>query len=113
MGGVRFPINKHLEKRMLESHEFIDAYFDLPNHKPDDYQEIIIHGVREIRDEVLNEPECVIDDSNPEFYSAYVRHKDGCSEVIADASPDKLDALRSYAKQEAIKMAESSLDLQT
>ncbi len=82
----------------------MDDYLDLMASEPGDYREICIHGVREILDDVLSERiGCAIDDGNPEFYSVYVRHRDGCSEVIADASLGKLDGLRAYASQLAAK----------
>jgi hypothetical protein len=77
-----------------------DTYPELLGYPINQYVDIEIHGVVDIHnDGQADEIECQLDDENPQFFSVYVRHKDGCSEAIADAGLSKLYVLREFAQR--------------
>jgi hypothetical protein len=81
-------------------HVYLDANLD-----PLDYARIDLHGVRDcnLMDGEAADPDaqtdCRVDDDNPQSFSAYLVGKDGICEVIADASPDKLQKLRRIVQE--------------
>ena len=87
---------------------FLSIERDLIKLDPVLYTGINIHGVRDenaLEDEQFD-PEAetliMIDDDNPQFFSAYLIDKDGMSEVIADASADKLEELRHFVTNSVV-----------
>jgi hypothetical protein len=87
---------------------FLSIERDLIKLDPVLYTGINIHGVRDenaLEGEQFD-PEAetliMIDDDNPQFFSAYLIDKDGMSEVIADASRDKLKDLRQFVTDSAV-----------
>lgn len=81
--------------------DIFDTYTELLGCPMSQYVDIEIHGVVDINsgDIESDETQCQVDDENPQFFSVYVRHKDGCSEVIADAGLNKLYDLREFAQR--------------
>lgn len=81
--------------------DILDTYTELLGYPMSQYVDIEIHGVVDINsgDTESDETQCQVDDENPQFFSVYVRHKDGCSEVIADAGLNKLYVLREFAQR--------------
>lgn len=79
-----------LKKNFLEHYQH---YIEDILHDHNNYTGLSVHGVRF----VAKETECVVDDVNPEFFSVYLRHQDGTTEVIADASFSRVTELRDLA----------------
>ena len=74
--------------------EYFDQYSTLLESKPELYASIEIRGVKDLGD--LN---CVTDDDNPDFFSAYARDHENLAYCIADAGMSKLDAASRYCKK--------------
>ena len=78
--------------------QYYDQYSTLLESKPQLYASIEIRGVKD-----LGEGNCVTDDDNPDFFSAYTRDHENLAYCIADAGMSKLDELRATAKNLALK----------
>lgn len=63
--------------------------------KPEDYDRIEVHGVRQIADPHSGDTLVEVDDDNPEFWSVYVHLIEGGVECIGDFG--RLEAARKYA----------------
>ena len=73
--------------------EYFDQYSTLLESKPELYASIEIRGVKDLGNE-----NCVTDDDNPDFFSAYARDHENLAYCIADAGMSKLEKLRATAK---------------
>lgn len=63
---------------------------------PADYEQINIHGCRDLTAEQSNEDgriPVVVDDTNPQFFSVYARHRDRTCLCLTD-HPTLADAVR-------------------
>ena len=78
--------------------EYYDQYSTLLESKPELYASIEIRGVKD-----LGDGNCVTDDDNPDFFSAYTRDHENLAYCIADAGMSKLEQLRATAKNLALK----------
>jgi hypothetical protein len=78
--------------------EYFDQYSTLLESKPELYASIEIRGVKD-----LGDANCVTDDDNPDFFSAYTRDHENLAYCIADAGISKLEQLRATAKDLALK----------
>ena len=91
----------------MNTKSYLISQIDLTDIDPALCTGINIHGVRDeyaVDGEEFDpdaETHIMIDDDNPQFFSAYLIDKDGISEVIADASADKLDELRHFVTNSA------------
>jgi hypothetical protein len=65
----------------------IYKYADSIIKKPHDYESIEVHGVRDsLHQESGTETHIEIDNKNPQFFSVYVRLKEGCLDCVGDFS---------------------------
>ena len=80
-----------------------DQYAESVEHNHNLYTGIEIHGVRYLNDDSVEDQECFVDDKNPQFFSIYARHVDGTCLVCADADMDRIDEIRTLAKDLAVK----------
>ena len=56
------------------------------------YTTIYLEGVSE------HPEECIVNNEHPEFCSLYIRHREGYSDILLDASLDLVGAVQVYAK---------------